>query len=172
MSNNDNHHAAASGVKAETYMKKLFQKHGIKLYRLNKEFEKDNIDPMGKKYLKKPKDYPELLKFTRHKKDESFYESDGYVNQDSGYIIELKNSTKHGTTEEKVIYDLEKIRDGVYNKDGHQLIYAFTGPKCEETGVYKLFALKAKRENLPVKVIFGWSELENFIIQLKGGVNE
>jgi hypothetical protein len=77
----------------------------------------------------------------------------------------LKNSNKHGTTEEKVFYDLEKIRDGVYGTE-HELWYIFAGNVAENTGVYKLFESKAKKEKLPVRIIWGFEELERALKEL------
>ena len=75
-------------------------------------------------------------------------------------IVEQKHSDKHGTTEEKVFYDLKKIEFGVYGKE-HELWYVFTGDASQSIEVYKEFATEAKRLNLPVKVIWGFEQYKN-----------
>jgi len=162
-----NHGAAVSGVSSERLMAETIEHAGYKLLKVKKDFETAGVDPMGKRYFKKPSWYPSLLKETPKKK-ESYYESDGFIQtQNYGIIIEQKNSNKHGTTEEKVFYDLEKIRDGVYGSE-HKLWYVFSGDVHEDVGVYKLFESKAKKENLPVRVIWGLDGLKSALESIKG----
>jgi hypothetical protein len=160
-----NHGAAVSGAKAEILMRKAATNAGYDILKIKSDYEQAGIDPMGKRYFRKPEWYPTILKETSKAK-ESFYESDGFIQaKNTGIILELKNSNKHGTTEEKVFYDLEKIRDGVYGTE-HELWYIFAGNVAENTGVYKLFESKAKKEKLPVRIIWGFEELERALKEL------
>ena len=163
----DNHGAAKAGTKSEDILKLLFKSQGLQLLNKKSEFEKAGLDMNGRKYLKKPSWWHEKCLKTPKKGDEAIFKSDGYVDICGGLIIELKSSNNHGTTEEKVFYDLEKIRDGVYGKQ-HKLIYAFVGDVCDDVGEYHLFKQKAEREGLPVHITFGWDELEKLIIKFKG----
>ena len=88
--------------------------------------------------------------------------------ENNGIIIEQKNSDKHGTTEEKVFYDLEKIRLGVYGTV-HELWYVFTGDVCNEVNAYKEFQMQAEALKLPVKIIFGWEAFEKELENINGG---
>ena len=160
-----NHGAAVSGVKAEILMRKAAANAGYNILKIKSDYEQAGVDPMGKRFFRKPDWYPTILKETSTAK-ESFYESDGFIQtKNTGIILELKNSNKHGTTEEKVFYDLEKIRDGVYGTE-HKLWYIFAGDVAEDTGVYKLFEAKAKKENLPVRIIWGFDGLEQALREL------
>mgnify|MGYP003108995858 CR=1 FL=1 len=164
----DRHGAAKSGSESELRLRAIVKKHGFQLLRIQKDFDEAGLKILGRNKFKKPEWWPEQCKKTRKKGNESFFNADGFLNVGDGIIIELKNSNKHGTTDEKVIYDLEKIRDGVYGKD-HKLIYAFVGKVCQDIGPYRLFELKAKMEDLPVQTVFGWDELEKVIESLKDG---
>lgn len=160
-----NHGASLSGAKAENLMKKAAAKAGYNILKINSDFKEAGLEPIGKRYLRKPEWYPKILKQTTIEK-ESFYESDGFIQaKNTGIILELKNSNKHGTTEEKVFYDLEKIRDGVYGTE-HQLWYIFAGDVAEDTGVYKLFEAKVKKENLPVRIIWGFDAFQQALKEL------
>jgi len=112
----DTHGAAKAGTKSEDILKLLFKRQGLQLLNKKSEFEKAGLDMNGRKYLKKPSWWHEKCLKTRTKGDEAIFKSDGYVDVCGGLIIELKSSNNHGTTEEKVFYDLEKIRDGFYGK--------------------------------------------------------
>jgi hypothetical protein len=97
-----NHGAAVSGAKAEILMRKAATNAGYDILKIKSDYEQAGIDPMGKRYFRKPEWYPTILKETSKAK-ESFYESDGFIQaKNTGIILELKNSNKHGTTEEKV----------------------------------------------------------------------
>ena len=52
---------------------------------------------------------------------------------------------------------------GVYGKK-HALWYVFTGNVAEDVQVYKEFEMQAKKQKLPVKVVWG---LDGFIKELK-----
>ena len=83
-------------------------------------------------------------------------------------LLSKKHSDKHGTTEEKVFYDKEKIKLGVYGKR-HELWYIFTGDVAADVAVYKEFELEAKKANLPVKIIWGWDGIESELRSLNKG---
>jgi len=162
----DQHGASRSGTESERRLRAIVEKHGLQLLRRKKDFEKAGLEMIGRNKFKKPEWWPEVCRKTRVKGDESFFEADGFIDIGNGIIIELKNSNKFGTTDEKVLYDLEKIRDGVYGKD-RKLIYAFVGKVCTEIGPYRLFELKAQMEGLPVETVFGWEKLEKLIKNAK-----
>ena len=158
----DAHGGAVAGLKAEDRLLRICKNHGKKLFKRIEEFEEAGLEVLGRNKFKKPLWWPEECRKTLKKGDESFFHADGFLDIGSGVIIELKSSNKQGTTEEKVMYDLEKIRDGVYGKD-HKLIYAFVGDVCEDVGPYRLFEYKAKKEGLPVEIVFGWDKLDKLI---------
>jgi len=161
-----NHGAAVGGVESEAAMAATVKKAGFKLLKVKSDFEAAGLDPLGRRYFEKPSWYPQTLRETKKKKV-SFYESDGFIQGPKfDIIVEQKNSNKHGTTEEKVFYDLQKIRDGVYGTE-HRLWYVFSGDVYDDVGVYKLFEMIAKKENLPVTVIWGLDGLERALKELK-----
>ena len=91
-----------------------------------------------------------------------------FPSHDRGAIVEQKHSDKHGTTEEKVFYDLEKIKKGVYGED-HELWYVFTGNVAKDIEVYREFEKEVKALNLPVKIIWGFENYKKELLKLKGG---
>lgn len=162
-----NHGAALSGVKAEERLKKITEHAGLPYLKVKKDFEKHNLDEWGTRYHKPPPDWCQKTKKGKQRK----FVSDGFVYNTStnkGVIIEQKHSDKHGTTEEKVFYDLKKIQKGVYGED-YDLWYVFTGTEAENIEVYKEFEKEAKTLGLPVKVIWGYEQYELELLKLKGG---
>jgi hypothetical protein len=163
-----NHGAAVSGVKSETKMARVIRRKGHIILKTKKDFKKNGVDEWGTRYHKPPKYWSQK---TRTGKQRRFV-ADGFIllknRKNRGIILEQKNSNAHGTTEEKVFYDLEKIRQGVYGKK-HELWYVFTGKVCHEVEAYKEFEIQAKAEKLPVKIIFGWEAFEKELENINGG---
>jgi hypothetical protein len=160
-----NHGAAVSGVKSETEMVGVVRSKGHTILKTKEDFKKNGIDEWGTRYHKPPKHWCQKTKTGKQRR----FVADGFIPlQNRGIIIEQKNSNEHGTTEEKVFYDLEKIRLGVYG-DRHDLWYVFTGKVCQEVEAYKEFQMQAKAEKLPVKVIFGWEAFKKELENINGG---
>ena len=67
-----------------------------------------------------------------------YFLADGYC-PELDAIIELKGGDKSGTTEEKVFFDLEKLRDGCY---GTRTVLYITEGKKENDKCTKLFTKK------------------------------
>ena len=67
-----------------------------------------------------------------------YFLADGYC-PELDAIIELKGGDKSGTTEEKVFFDLEKLRDGCY---GERTVLYITEGKKETDKCTKLFTRK------------------------------
>ena len=149
MSLQHNHGAAVSGTKSEKKLKTLTES-------LRFPFIKQRL--WGKTLFKPPKHWSQKTKTGKQRK----FIADGYIEVPGkkSIIVEQKHSDKHGTTEEKVFYDLKKIEFGVYGKE-HELWYVFTGDASQSIEVYKEFATEAKRLNLPVKVIWGFEQYKN-----------
>jgi hypothetical protein len=160
-----NHGAALSGVKSEKLLVKTVKSKGLSILRVQNDFKKVGINEWGTRYHKPPSQWSQKTLKGKQRK----FVADGFIPlKERGIIIEQKNSDKHGTTEEKVFYDLEKIRLGVYGTE-HDLWYVFTGQVCEEVEAYKEFEKQAKADNLPVKVIWGWSKFEEALENINGG---
>ena len=160
-----NHGAAVSGVKSETKMVGIVRSEGHRILKTKKDFKKFGISEWGTRYHKPPLHWPQKTPKGKQRK----FVADGFIPlKKGGIIIEQKNSNKHGTTEEKVFYDLEKIRHGVYGTD-HDLWYVFTGDVCGKVNQYKEFEMQAKAEKLPVKIIFGWEAFKKELKNINGG---
>lgn len=160
-----NHGAAVSGVKSERKMTGVVKSKGHTILKTQKEFKKAGINQWGTRYHKPPSHWSQKTPKGKQRK----FVADGFIPlENGGIIVEQKNSNKHGTTEEKVFYDLEKIRLGVYGTD-YDLWYVFTGDVCEDIKPYKEFEMQAKAEKLPVKIIFGWEAFEKELENIKGG---
>lgn len=149
MSLQHNHGAAVSGTKSERKLKALTESLGL-------PFIKQRL--WGKTLFKPPKHWSQKTPTGKQRK----FIADGYIEVPGkkDIIVEQKHSDKHGTTEEKVFYDLKKIEFGVYGKE-HELWYVFTGDASQDIEVYKEFATEAKRLKLPVKVIWGFEQYKN-----------
>ena len=160
-----NHGAAVSGVKSEKKMAVVVESKGHTILKTEKDFKKAGLGQWGRVFHKPPSHWSQKTKTGKQRK----FVADGFIPlKNSGIIIEQKNSNKHGTTEEKVFYDLEKIRLGVYGSD-YDLWYVFTGNVCNDVDAYKEFAMQAKALKLPVKVIFGWEAFEKELENINGG---
>jgi hypothetical protein len=145
MSNKHNHGAAVSGVKGETILREALEKFGLSLWKKKSDFKGSELDYNGTICFNSPYDNGSFL-------------SDGFI-PEIKHIVEIKYGEKHGTTEEKVMVDLEKIRDGVYGNE-YPLVYIFWGtpevPGTKSTGRCwaDVFRSKVQKENLPVKVVY------------------
>jgi hypothetical protein len=152
----DNHGAAASGAKSEKNLKKAAKAEGAEFLKKLNEFDKLGLVPWGRVYHKPPVHWNQKTKTGRQRK----FVSDGFVLKNGkGVIIEQKHSDKHGTTEEKVFYDLKKIQHGVYGNT-YPLWYVFTGKACKNIEAYREFEKEVKREKLNVKIIWGLKEFK------------
>lgn len=159
-----NHGAAVSGTKSEKELHRITKSVGLPYLKVKRDFEKHGLDEWGRRYHKPPQDWNQRTKTGKQRK----YVSDGFVfnpNTNRSAIIEQKHSDKHGTTEEKVFYDLLKIKKGVYGNE-HQLWYVFTGMVANDIEVYKEFEKEAKALNLPVKIIWGFDNYKNELLKL------
>tara|TARA_Y100001973_G_scaffold58471_1_gene86119 strand:- start:621 stop:1127 length:507 start_codon:yes stop_codon:yes gene_type:complete len=156
-----NHGAAVSGTKSEKKLTSLCKKHNIPCLRIKEDFKKYGVNEWGTRYHKPPKDWDQKTPTGRQRR----FVSDMFLPIEGGIIIEQKNSDKHGTTEEKVFYDKEKIQLGVYGKK-HALWYVFTGEVAKDASVYKDFEKRVKKQKLPVKVIWGWDGFEKELKKL------
>jgi len=151
-----NHNAAITGTKGERILKEYLQSRGFSLLNKKSEFEERGMSRKGKKVFPSPYDSGTFL-------------SDGFI-PELGYIVEYKYGTNHGTTEEKIFFDLEKIRDRVYGEE-YPLVYIFWGTpeKSASKGTNRCWARvfdeKVKKENLPVEVVFATTDdgLEKWI---------
>lgn len=158
-----NHGAAISGRHSQRKLTEITLEAGFQILRNKKDFEKAGIDEWGTRYHKPPAHWDQKTPKGKQRK----FESDGFIPlEKSSIIIEQKHSDKHGTTEEKVFYDLEKIRLGVYGKK-HKLWYVFTGLAIHDTQPYKEFEKQVKLDKLDVKIIWGWEEYKNELNKIK-----
>ena len=115
----DAHGAARSGQQREQMLRQFFTDNGFTFVKTKKECE-----------AHVPEEYAEC--------GFKYFLTDGYcLELDS--IIELKGGDKSGTTEEKVFFDLEKLRDGCYGK--RTVLYITEGKK-ETDKCTKLFTRK------------------------------
>jgi hypothetical protein len=152
MSKNHNHGASLSGERSEVKMADALEQIGYRRLHKKEHFKGQSKHQYeGTVRLPKPKKYIQA----KEKRTNNFL-TDGLVvnpkNNKAG-IIESKYSGAHGTTEEKVFYDLFKIEDGIYGVE-YPLVYLFQGPICESVNEYRLFADEVERKKLPVHVIF------------------
>jgi len=130
---------------------------GFRYHTTAKELRSADIEPYGTLFHRPPSSWPQLTPRGKQRK----YIADGFIqlwlgNACKGIIIEQKSQDKYGTADEKVFYDLAKIRNGVYPAK-HELWYVFTGIKANSLAVYQEFAIEA--HTLPVTVIWGYRHL-------------
>jgi hypothetical protein len=130
----DQHHASKAGSKYEKELVDL-----VKSFNLT-------INPK-----KQIRDLPASYKEAGFQ----FFWDDGSVPDANIDHIELKGGEKNGTTHEKLMFDLEKIRDGVYKGN---LLYIFKGI-METHKVTKLFIRKLSTLNLPNVQVMMYSDL-------------
>lgn len=126
----DAHGAARSGQQREQMLRQFFTDNGFTFVKTKKECEAHGIPYEGTIKHPVPEEYAEC--------GFKYFLTDGYCPElDS--IIELKGGDKSGTTEEKVFFDLEKLRDGCYGK--RTVLYITEGKK-ETDKCTKLFTRK------------------------------
>jgi hypothetical protein len=129
----DAHGAARSGQQREQMLRQFFNDNGFTFVKTKKECEAFGIPYEGTIKHPVPEEYAEC--------GFKYFLTDGYCPElDS--IIELKGGDKSGTTEEKVFFDLEKLRDGCYGK--RTVLYITEGKK-ETDKCTKLFTRKLNK---------------------------
>ena len=145
----DNHGAAASGAQREKTLRSTFTGWGFNFIRTQADAAKYlgiSLTPAGKV---RKKDIPTVNawldnKITFYPSEEytecgfNYFTADGYC-PELDAVIELKGGDKSGTTEEKVFFDLEKLRDGCYG--ARTVLYITEGTK-ENDKCTKLFTRK------------------------------
>ena len=137
-----NHGAAISGQKSEAMFRDELRNDGFTVLRYSEDFQEYYGKKEGKKIyrntilIKVPPIWcSEDIGFD----EKSKFIIDGFL-PEFDQRLELKYSKSAGTTEEKIFYDLEKIRDGVYGDK--KLLYTIFGPLAEEQRLFRLFAKK------------------------------
>ena len=128
--NSDAHGAARSGQQRELMLREFFNVNGFTFVKTKKECEKLGIPYEGTIKHDVPEEYAEC--------GFKYFLADGYC-PELDAIIELKGGDKSGTTEEKVFFDLEKLRDGCY---GNRTVLYITEGKKETDKCTKLFTKK------------------------------
>lgn len=126
----DTHGAARSGAQRELMLRQFFKDSGFTFVKTKKECEAHGIPYEGTIKHPVPSEYAEC--------GFKYFLADGYVLELKS-ILELKGGDKSGTTEEKVFFDLEKLRDGCYGN--HTVLYITEGKK-ETDKCTKLFTKK------------------------------
>lgn len=174
--NTHNHGAAVSGAKSEKVFKTILESYGFPVLRKKDEFRKFYGERLAFSkmkesiYLQIPDSWKDDTFKTKLGKEPKFYVD--YYQPDFDLRIELKYSKARGTTEEKIFFDLEKIRDNVYGDK--KLLYVFFGPLANKQRLFRLFSKKVKQfdpSEEKVKVIFDDSEdlqvVKNYFQTLK-----
>lgn len=129
-SKTDSHGAARSGAERERILRYFFLRNGLTFVKKKEECEALGIPYDGTIRHVVPEEYAEC--------GFNYFLTDGYCPEIDA-IIELKGGDKSGTTEEKVFFDLEKLRDGCY---GNRTILYITEGKKETDKCSKLFTKK------------------------------
>jgi hypothetical protein len=173
-----NHGAALSGVKGEQRLADRLRKEGVPLLKKQGDFIK-YYKQFGWTRERALQKWKEKMILACPWNDQTVYKPDGFVpygRSGEGLTLENKYGAAHGTTEEKIFYDLEKIRAGVYPKN---FAYIFEGtPEYarELKGgdglcLASLFAEKCSHESLPVRVVFATRnqgiDLEDFLCEVR-----
>ena len=127
---NDTHGAARSGAEREKMLREFFTQNGLTLVKKKGDCDKLGIPYVGTIRHDVPSEYAEC--------GFSYFLTDGYC-PELDAIVELKGGDKSGTTEEKVFFDLEKLRDGCY---GNRTVLYITEGKKETDKCSKLFTKK------------------------------
>ena len=159
MSNNNkqqhNHGAALSGLRGEELLRANLSIWGYSLQKKQEDFIDPNWEGTKQSKIARARKEQQSKVIFNWDYDDGNFKADGWIPELQA-TIEIKYGTAHGTTEEKIFFDLEKIRDGVYA--GSNLIYVFAGtpekPGSSNRCLAKVFAHKAKKENLDVTVVF------------------
>ena len=156
----DYHGGAKSGQRGETILKMFIEESGLTALKTQKSFIEYYVPKGSTK-----KRAVEIWKQKMCLFDPWGTQVRGFVPDffipEINYIVEQKYGTKEGTTEEKIFWDLEKIRAGVYDRDksGSPFAYIFMGSPEYARGNAKkahshIFAEIIKQENLPCEVVF------------------
>ena len=127
---NDTHGAARSGAEREKMLREFFETNGLTLIKKKSECKQLGISYEGTIRHRVPEEYAEC--------GFNYFLTDGYC-PELDVIVELKGGDKSGTTEEKVFFDLEKLRDGCY---GNRTVFYITEGKKETDKCSKLFTKK------------------------------
>ena len=159
----DKHLAAKSGARSEKFFKETLVAEGFSVLKTEKDFksfyEKESLKiRQSSLFLDVPKWWQENANFVTKKGKKAKFHVDAYL-PEFDLRVEIKYTKAFGTTEEKVMYDLEKIRDGVYSDK--KLLYVFFGPIANEQKVFRLFKAKMSEfdpNEQKVKVIIDDSE--------------
>ena len=149
----DQHGAAASGVKREKELRDIVVGWGFHFIRTQVDAAKYLGISLTKGGRVRKKDIPTINAWLEDKinfdapeeyKEAGFgrFESDGYI-PELDAIVELKGGDKAGTTEEKIMFDLEKLRDKVYGNKN--IFYLFEGSKEYDKNTM-LFKAKVKKD--------------------------
>lgn len=148
----DHHGAAKSGLKGEALFRQLCEENGVTALKTQSEFYK-YYRPQGKTKKQAVAIWREKMRLACPYQP-CAYHPDFYM-PETDETVEVKHGKAHGTTEEKIFLDLEKIRDGVYPES---LVYVFWGTPEQPTSsgrcFAEIFATKIEEERLPCKVIF------------------
>ena len=131
---NDTHGAARSGAEREKMLREFFTQNGLTLVKKKGDCDKLGIPYVGTIRHDVPSEYAEC--------GFSYFLTDGYC-PELDAIVELKGGDKSGTTEEKVFFDLEKLRDGCY---GNRTVLYITEGKKETDKCSKLFTRKLLKD--------------------------
>jgi hypothetical protein len=153
-SKNDGHGGARAGARSEKTFRDVMLSKGyyvaktIDDVREYTNFDKEQCVEIVNEELRCP--FPEVWKSisrcngkTPTGEDKTF-SIDGWCPQ-LDLHFELKWSKAHGTTEEKVFYDKQKIEDGVYNNK--RLVYLIYGPLAKSNSVFDLMRHKVMEMN-------------------------
>lgn len=165
----DNHGAAKSGTKSEKELHRITKSVGFPYLKVKKDFEMHDLGEWGRRYHKPPPNWNQKTSAGRQRK----FISDGFIpitKDGKGIIVEQKHSDKHGTTEEKVFYDLYKYENGVYGNE-HDFWYVFSGNAAGDVEAYKEFEKAALEKGLPIKVIWGFDNYKKELENLKEANN-
>jgi hypothetical protein len=136
----DGHGAAKAGISSENKFKLFVESCGYSLLKLKEEFVSKFGEEKGVSLWKESREIPIPLEWGYL--DKKTFQTDGYI-PEFDVNIELKYSNASGTTEEKVMYDLLKIKDGVYSNK--KLIYIFFGPRAKNCDIFKHFHREVKK---------------------------
>lgn len=151
----DHHHASRSGAKTEDTVAEVIKALGWDFAKKKAEVEALGVPYEGNIRIPKPAIFQQIHEGWG-------FETDGYMRSPEGreFIIEIKshnaklaNGKPNGTAQEKVFYDLEKLRRGAYS-NSPRLIYLFTGAMAHDVNEWSAFASIVEEENLPADVIF------------------
>jgi len=157
----DFHGAAKSGRKGEELLREIVQSENMTLIKKIEEFKMYyNDDVRAKEIYKNSIRFP-YPKIERYKHtDFKTIMADGYI-PELNVTVEIKFGEKHGTTEEKIFFDIYKIKDGIYG-NRTSLLYVFLGP-VSARGHASMFSQVVLDEKLPVTVILGEEALRNYL---------